>query len=111
MGLGIDIERIGRFAKITRESAFARKYFSEQEREYCFSKSQPKQHLAARFAVKEAYFKATNQRVDFKDISAVNDSEGRPRLLVLGKKKPGVEVSISHSGAYVVAVAVTRVNE
>ena len=72
-----DIEHIGK--------AFIDRIFTEKEIQYCESKkSQKYQHYAARFAAKEAVFKAISEclenkyQISLKDIEIINDSNGRP---------------------------------
>ncbi|MBS3165649.1 holo-ACP synthase [Candidatus Woesearchaeota archaeon] len=65
-GIGVDIEDISRFRNTPFEQnkAFYQRLFTKKELDYCFSKSNPYQHLAARFCAKEAFIKASN--IDFK---------------------------------------------
>jgi len=61
--VGIDIEHTDRFQNIDSEYSdqFLNKTFTDRELEYCFNKRNPHQHLAGRFAAKEAAFKALEQ--------------------------------------------------
>lgn len=61
--VGIDIEHTDRFQNIDSEYSdnFLNKIFTDRELEYCFNKWNPHQHLAGRFAAKEAAFKALEQ--------------------------------------------------
>ena len=54
--VGVDIEDIGRFRKLDQKSSgvFLKKVYTKNELDYCFQKSVPAQHLAVRFAGKEA---------------------------------------------------------
>ena len=108
-GSGIDIVEIKRLkAAIERwGDTFLNKVFTEKELEYSNSKRFPMQHLAARFAAKEAVFKAfgTNPKINFKDIEISNDRFGKPFCTI--KKKPTtVILSLSHSHEYAVASAI-----
>lgn len=60
-----------------------------------------KEYLAGRFAVKEALFKASGENIDYKKISVINNSMGKPILNYRNSF-----VSISHDGDYVCAVVV-----
>jgi holo-[acyl-carrier protein] synthase len=67
------------------------------------------QHLAGRFAAKEAIFKAVgDNQLSWQDIQIHNDQEGKPVCMFLnGKgKKINVHISISHVKTYAVASAV-----
>ena len=61
MGLGVDIEDIDRFRKLDlyEDKGFFSKIYTGDEISYCFSKDSPAQHLAVRFAGKEAVVKNT----------------------------------------------------
>jgi len=61
--VGIDIEHTDRFQNIDSEYSdqFLHKTFTDRELQYCFNKRNPHQHLAGRFAAKEAAFKALEQ--------------------------------------------------
>ena len=58
--LGVDIESISRFNELDRKKnkSFLDKIYSEKELDYCYSHKNYAQHLAVRFAAKEAIFKA-----------------------------------------------------
>lgn len=58
-GIGIDIIEVERVKnQISKSNGFREKIFTEREIEYCESKKNKAQHYAARFAAKEAFFKA-----------------------------------------------------
>src|SRR5437870_12676719 len=71
----IEIDRVR--SAITKRPRFADRVFTEEERRYCFSRPNPAQHFAARFAGKEAVGKAIGCGVEFmwRDI----EIEGRPQ--------------------------------
>jgi len=108
-GSGIDIVEIKRLeAAIARwGDVFLNRIFTEKELAYSNSKRFPMQHLAARFAAKEAVFKAygTNPKLNFKDIEICNDKFGRPYCLIKNKRR-SITVSISHTHEYAVASAI-----
>ena len=85
-----DIEHIGK--------AFIDRIFTEKEIQYCESKkSQKYQHYAARFAAKEAVFKAISHQLEdkfsitWKDIEITNDKNGRPNIEIFGINKDSIE--------------------
>src|SRR5271156_5322403 len=59
LGLGADIIEIERIRGVIERQGerFLERVFTEEERAYCFSHANPHQHLAARFAAKEAVSK------------------------------------------------------
>ena len=92
---------------------FLNRVFTEKEIEYCESKkSQKYQHYAARFAAKEAAFKAISWKINdkyevcWKDFEILNDEQGRPRLNILGinlKDIEDIDLSMSHCKQYAIA--------
>ena len=123
---GIDIIEVNRVKDAIEEmnDKFLNKIYTEQEIEYCNnSKLMKYQHFAARFAVKEAVFKAISDcdNLDkeelWKSIEVINKESGKPVLNVekLNKKTlktaddlelKDLEISISHINEYAVASAV-----
>ena len=114
---GTDIIEIERIKKSIEDEkmgkAFIERVYTKKEIEYCESKKTQKyQHYAARFAVKEAAFKAVSEGVKdkfaitWKDIETINDENGRPKTEILflkNSKIENVDVSISHCKDYAVA--------
>ena len=110
----IEIERIKQSIEET-EGKFCERVYTKKEIEYCESKrTQKYQHYAARFAAKEAAFKAISQLLDnkfdieWKDIEILNDENGRP-YVNLQKKEiniDDIDISISHCKTYAVASVV-----
>ncbi len=112
---GVDIIEISR-VKESIESLgerFINRVFTEKEIEYCESKKAQKyQHYAARFAAKEAVFKALSWKLEdkyaicWKDIEVVDDKQGRPSLNIIGMNLNDIEnidISLSHCKEYAVA--------
>lgn len=62
------------------------------------------EYVASRFAAKEALYKATNLKLNFKDVSILNEDNGKPYVLIK-EKKANYEVSLSHEKNYSVAIA------
>ena len=105
---GTDIIEISR----TRESIdslgsrFINKVFTPREIEYCESKEKQKyQHYAARFAAKEAAFKAISEslnnkyKLSWQDVEITNDKNCRPQVNIMKINTDTIEnidVSISH---------------
>ena len=93
--------------------AFVERVYTTKEIAYCESKKNQKyQHYAARFAAKEATFKAVSEwledkySITWKDIEIVNNEQGKPCLNLLGMKLEEIEdmgLSLSHCKAYAVA--------
>ena len=116
VGLGMDIVEIARMQRILeRTPSFARKVFSQAERDYCEGTANPAVHYALRFAAKEAVVKALgtgfSQGVWVNDIEVERAQGGRPSVKLSGRalevaREQGVrEVSISLSNTHTDAVA------
>lgn len=114
LGIGVDIENISRFQELDvgKDGSFFKKTFTGKELDYCFSSRVPAQHLAARFAGKEAILKALSSlgraSLGYNDIEIENDNEGVPCVAV---KKEGfgdlqIRLSLSHARDVAVAFAI-----
>lgn len=110
-GCGIDIVEIARLKKAVERwgDDFLQRVFTTRELEYSRSKKFPFQHLAGRFAAKEAVFKALGpgRRLNFKDIEILNKPDGGPFCLV-GESKEPIHISLSHSDHHAIACAVVE---
>ena len=112
---GIDIIEIDRIKESIEntDGKFCERVYTEKEIEYCESKKGQKyQHYAARFAAKEAVFKAISSElqdryvISWKDIEILNDTNGRPFVNIKNipiRKIEDVDISISHCKQYAVA--------
>jgi holo-[acyl-carrier protein] synthase len=89
--------------------------FTKREQSYCRSKRYPERHLAARFAAKEAMFKAlsTGRQPGYlwKDVEIDNADNGKPSISLNGKTKilakklkvKKIFVTLSHSSKWAMA--------
>lgn len=114
----IEIARIQESIERTDER-FLERVYTKSEIEYCESKNKAKyQHYAARFAAKEAFFKAISESFDkyeitWKDIEITNDVNGRPKVNLLKKEIPEIEsidISLSHCKEYAIANVAILIN-
>ena len=117
--IGIDIVEIKRLSRVSKRwgAGFLNKVYTDRELAYANSKRFPYQHLAARFAAKEAIFKALGEVekdfVGWRNIEILNDAYGKPRVVLHGaaekvrkkKRLKDVVVSLSHTENYAVASA------
>ena len=117
--IGIDIVEIRRLARTSKKwgRAFLKKIYTDRELAYARSKRYPEQHLAARFAAKEAIFKALGEVekdfVGWKNVEILNDGNGKPVVHWHGQAEKvrrkrglaGAVVSLSHTENYAVASA------
>lgn len=117
---GTDIIEINRIKKNIEElgEKFLNRVYTQKEIEYCESKkSQKYQSYAARFAAKEAIFKAISKNLNdkyeigWKDLEILNDEQGRPQVKIKGVQKENIDISISHCKNYAVAMVVMLVEK
>jgi holo-[acyl-carrier protein] synthase len=109
MNIGVDIEEIKRFDKYVNNEEYLKNIFSQEEILYSIPKKNAIQHLAVRFAAKEAVWKALstrNKKLVITDISVRNDESGKPRVYIRNKECKKIDISLSHTKDYVVAVAI-----
>ena len=108
-GLGTDIIEVERVAyKIGKDAGFRELVFSQREIDYCESKANKFEHYAARFAAKEAFFKALGtgwlNGTAFNEVEIAHDEKGKPEVNLLGETKTTIAglgyikivVSLSH---------------
>ena len=109
-GIGIDIIDVERVKKLAEKNPrFLKRIFTDREISYCQKKRNKHQHLAARFAAKEAFFKAIGRRISWRDVELINLSSGKPQLEIKSKERFSfreAHVSISHLAEYAVATVI-----
>lgn len=124
VGTGVDIIGIKRFGKAVEErrERFLNRIFTTAELSYCNKKVDRIQHLAARFACKEAVSKALkmnwNKGLNWKDIEVINNPSGEPWVRLKGQAKETanhlkieeISLSLSHCQEYAMAMAVILKN-
>ena len=108
----IEIERVKNSIERIGER-FLNNVYTKNEIEYCESrKNQKYQHYAARFAAKEAIFKAVSSKISEKyslqDFEIINDKNGKPNVYLKEEVESieNIDISISHCKEYAVATVV-----
>jgi len=117
--VGVDLVGADRVERLANENpGILQTLFTARELAACSSKRRPYEHLAARFAAKEAVLKAFGtglaERMQWTEVEIVNGMRGRPRVHLHGEvatwaKQLGlteVEVSLSHTQGMAIAQAV-----
>jgi holo-[acyl-carrier protein] synthase len=109
-GIGIDIIEVKRIERSVKKwgDHFLKHVFTDKEIAYSKKYKFPFQHLAGRFAAKEAIYKAVGHKeLGWKDMEIMNDKDGKPVCKFTKKKfSKKVLISLSHSEHYAVANAV-----
>lgn len=119
--VGTDIIEVDRIKESIEETGdkFINKIFTQTEIDYCKNTKAAKyQHYAARFAAKEATFKAISTllsdkySVSWKNSEVVNDENGKPSIRFTSLDKnvekelnhiKSIDVSLSHIKEYAIA--------
>lgn len=111
IGTGVDITEVRRLQQAVEKwgKEFLNRVFTQEELKNAKTRGSLYQHLAGRFAAKEAVFKALGDKeLNWKDVQILNDKEGKPYCEILNGKgnKIDVYISISHVKTYAVANAI-----
>ncbi len=115
--IGTDLVKVGRIERaFVGNTAFQERVFTDEERRYSRRKRYPFQRFAARFAAKEALFKALGSGLsgdlDWRDVEVRNERSGKPilrlsRTTAIKANDLGVVdsfVSMSHTEQYAIAL-------
>lgn len=118
---GTDIIEVKRIQKAIQNKGdkFLNEIYTKNEIEYCESKNINKfEHYAARFAAKEAIFKAISPLLNNKydltwlDMEILNNEQGRP-YANLNKEKINtiveIDISLSHIKDYAIANCIVKI--
>jgi holo-[acyl-carrier protein] synthase len=120
VGTGVDIVDIERFRKIVGrlKGRFIERVFTPAERKFCDRYRDPIPHFSARFAAKEALFKALGtgwaKGVTWLDAEVKREGSNPPVLVLHGEAEKQsirlgggrVHLSISHSDQWAVAMVI-----
>ena len=120
IGHGIDVVEIPRLARVLRDHGqrFVERVFTAVERDYCIGKKREVEHLAGRFAAKEAVLKVLGTgwsgRISWRDIEVSNNPAGQPSVRLTGEceriaaelRIRRIVLSISHTESWAAASAI-----
>ncbi len=120
IGLGLDLVEVDRIrASLDRfGDRFLDRIFTRQERRYCASKRFPAQHLAGRFAAKEAAAKALgtglSRGVAWHEFEVVRQPGRPPELALFGRALhlaealgvARISLSLTHTDRYATAIVI-----
>lgn len=114
VGIGVDLLEIDRvkLAHLKHGDIFLQKLFNDDEIADCFRKINPYPSLAARFAAKEAAYKALSQAglriVRWHDYHVSQSEGGIPTISVANVKDLVLHLSLSHTGTLAMATVVAE---
>jgi len=120
LGHGIDVVEIPRLAAMVGRHGerFVERVFTPVERDYCRGRKREMEHLAGRFAAKEAVLKVLGTgwagKISWRDIEVTNTPAGQPLVTLAGEcariaERMGIRrvlISISHTGDWAAASAI-----
>jgi holo-[acyl-carrier protein] synthase len=110
MKVGIDIEEVERFVKYVQNKAYLQRIFAKEEITYAKSKKYTTiERLATYFSAKEAVWKAVHTHYKtllISDIIIRHGHNGIPMVYIKNKHCTNINISLSHTKNYVVAVAI-----
>jgi holo-[acyl-carrier protein] synthase len=120
IGVGVDIVEIDRLRQVMdrQKHRFTKRLFTAAEQEFCLGHRDPAPHFAARFAAKEAVFKALHtgwaRGVTWLDVEVRREEQQAPELVLQGEALKlslalGVRsfhVSLSHTDDAAIAFVV-----
>ena len=120
IGTGVDIVEIGRIRKMREKlgNRFIQRIFTAAEQEFCNERHDPAPHFAARFAAKEAIFKALGtgwaQGVSWLDCEIVRKDSEAPVMVLHGDAEQRclrlgggrIHLTLSHSDQWAVAMVI-----
>lgn len=122
VGIGVDIAETVRIGEALQRHGdrFSRRLFTPAEIDYCEKFRNKAERYAARFAAKEAAFKALGtgwgEGVRWLDVEITHQPTGKPEVILSGRAKEVADglgvtragVSISHADHYVVAQVIVE---
>ncbi len=120
IGHGIDVTPIARIARMVADhgEAFLTRVFSDAERQYALGRKRQNEHLAARFAAKEAVLKALgtgwSNGIGWTDVEVTLEPSGAPGVKLHNRaaeiaSKMGVRewhLSLTHTEEIAMASAI-----
>lgn len=118
LGIGVDIVALSRIEEaLSRREGFLDRIYTPAERVACegLADSTRIARLAARFAAKEAFYKAlgsAQKGLSWQDVGVESDGESQPRLVPSGRAQAALEklgatrvhLSLSHDGGVAIAM-------
>ncbi len=123
LGIGVDIVSNLRIKKSIKNNSFVNRVFSKSEVYQSKKTKNKSNYFSKRFAAKEAFMKALGTgfryNVNFKDISVINNKEGKPEIKItnnikkllinrLKVKKFNLFISLSDEKNYSIAFVVIQ---
>ncbi len=116
-GIGIDLIEVDRIKAAYERwgERFLRKVYTEQEAAYCLRKKEPFPSMAARFAAKEAGYKAFSQAgihvTLWRSLYVERDQYGRPTLRLAGNDDFRTHLALTHTRGMAMATVIVEAKD
>ncbi len=118
ISVGVDLVEIGRIEKSLADprlgERFRKRIFTEGEEGYCSAQKNPPPHYAARFAAKEAVYKALRgplqEGVGWREIEVVPDERGAPDVRLSGRAAEALR-ALCPSGRWRLLLSLSHAND
>jgi len=108
MRVGLDLVEVERIERLARRwgRRFLERVFTPRELDYSLSRRRSAEHLAARFAAKEALIKAAGLGPRWREIEVANTPSGEPYFSILpaGLETKRIRLSLAHDGGVAAAI-------
>ena len=126
LGVGVDLVENCRIKKSLKNHLFLKRIFSSSEISIAKKKRNKISYYSKRFAAKEAFVKSLGSGfrddLNFKDVTVINDKQGKPLFLITDKIKKIIKkrfkisrfnffLSISDENKYSIAYVILQKNE
>ena len=124
IGIGVDIIEVERIEQslANHGDRFRKRVFTDAEWDYCHAKARRSEHLAGRFAAKEAVLKALGtgwkEGTSFAEVEVVREHPNPPEVQLSGRMRAllpegnvRIWLSISHTEHYAVAQAIITLED
>lgn len=118
--IGVDLVEVDRFARALRRwPRLLERVFTERELDACLDSRNADHRLAARFAAKEAVFKALGDgwpRLPYTEVEVLTPDDGAPALQLFGRaaalaNRRACALSLAHDGGFAIAGVVISSTE
>lgn len=120
IGTGVDLVEILRFRKVMErlKDRFLSRVFTPGEQQFCKQHRDPVPHFAARFAAKEALFKALGtgwaKGVTWLNVEVQRERQDAPKIILHGEAQrlsnelgaQRVHLSLTHSDNWAIAMVI-----
>ena len=112
VNIGTDIEEVRRFENLDKK--ILQRLFTKEELDYSLKSKNKAQHLAVRFAAKEAVFKALPfDEIALKKIEIIRNPGAKPQIIVKDKRAKDLifKLSLSHTKNNAIAFVIVLKDE